>query len=83
MKIFALPLLLGTEETDYLFSLIKEPLPPCLNPYILQDHIGHALGKVMPTIERESPAIFQKLQRMKLPAIELYADITRTSRPIF
>jgi digeranylgeranylglycerophospholipid reductase len=82
MKIFGLPLILGPDEIDYLFSLIKEPLPACFNPYTLQDHIGHALGKVMPTIEQERPNIFQKLQRMSLPATELYADITRTSKPI-
>jgi digeranylgeranylglycerophospholipid reductase len=82
MKIFALPILLGSEETDYLFSMIKEPLPPCFNPYTLQDYIGHALGKVMPTIERERPDVFRRLQRMSLPATELYADITRTSKPI-
>jgi len=82
MKIFSLPLILGPEEMDYVFSLIKEPMPPCLNPYTLQDHLGKALGMVIPTIERERPDIFQKLQRMKLPATELYADITRTSKPI-
>ena len=82
MKIFALPILLGPEETDYLFGMIKEPLPPCFNPYTLQDHLGHALGKVMPTIERERPDVSQKLQRMGLSAAEIYADITRTSKPI-
>jgi digeranylgeranylglycerophospholipid reductase len=82
MKIFGLPLILGPEEIDYVFSLIKEPLPACFNPYTLQDHIGHALGKVMPTIEQERPNIFQKLQKMSLPATELYTDITRTSKPI-
>ena len=83
MKNWALPFILTEpEEVDYLFSLIKEPMPPCFNPYTMGDHLGQAMGKVMPTIQKERPEIAQKLERMSLPCTEIIADVTRISKPI-
>jgi len=80
-KLYSLPFILTKpEEIDYLFSLIKESIRPGFNPYTstLSEHIR----KVMPIIQRERPDIFQKLQRGSLPCIEIYAELTKISKPI-
>ena len=83
MKNWVLPgIILGPEEIDYLFGLIKEPMPPCFNPYTVGDHLGQAMGKVMPTIQQERPEMLQKLGRMGLPCSELYAEVSKLSKPI-
>jgi hypothetical protein len=67
---------------DYLFSLIKEPMPPCFNPYTSGKHLGRAIRKVMPTIEQEKPELLQKLAKMGAPFTEIIADVTKLSKPI-
>jgi len=68
------------EEIDYVFSLIKEPQPVGSNPY--KQRLGKTMAKMMPTIERERPDIARKLKRGSLPSIEVYAEVTKISRPI-
>ena len=83
MKTWGLPYILTTpEEIDYLFSLIKEPMPACFNPYTMQDHMGNALRKVMPTIQKERPEIQQKLERMSLSFAEICGEVTKLSNPV-
>jgi len=83
MKTWALPFILSTaEEMDYLFSLIKEPLPPCFNPHSYRKRMGQAIRKVMPTIEREKPELLQKLRSMGLPFADLIAEVTNISKPV-
>ena len=81
MKNWILPYILTEpEEIDYVFGLFKEPQPVSTNPY--NQRIGKAIRKLMPTIERERPDIAQKLGRMGLPSIELYAELTKISKPL-
>jgi hypothetical protein len=83
MKTWALPFILSTaEEMDYLFSLIKEPLPPCFNPLSYRKRMGQAIRKVMPTIEREKPELLQKLRSMGSPFAELIIEVTKLSKPV-
>ena len=87
MKNWVLPFVLNAEDIDYLWSLIKETLPvPPGTPYngvAWAEGIftGH-LGKVMPTIQQERPEMLQKLKRLSLPSIELYAEIIKISKPV-
>lgn len=83
MKNWALPFILTEpEEIDYLFSLMKEPMPACFNPYTMGDHLAQAIGKIMPTIQQERPAMLQKLGKMGLPFTEIIADVTKISKPV-
>jgi len=83
MKTWALPFILTKpEEIDYLLSRIKEPMPPCFNPYTMGDHLGHALRKAMPVIQKERPEMVQQLERMNLPFTEICAEVTKTSKPV-
>ena len=88
MKNWALPYALTEpEEIDYLWSFIKEPLPiPPGNPYdgvAWEDGLftGH-IEKAIPTIQKERPELLPKLARMGLPCTELYAEVTKISKPI-
>jgi digeranylgeranylglycerophospholipid reductase len=83
MKTWGLPYILSKpEEIDYLFSLIKEPMPPCFNPYTMQEHLGKALAKVMPGIGKERPEMVRKLERMSLPFTEIISEIANMSKPL-
>jgi len=80
MKNWSLPYILTEpEEIDYVFGLIKEP-QPLGNPY--SQRAGKAMRALMPTIERERPDIARKLQRGSLPSIEVYAELTKISKPV-
>jgi digeranylgeranylglycerophospholipid reductase len=83
IKTFVLALVLEPEDIDYLFSLLKEPMPASFNPYTMGEHQGQAMAKAMPTIQQERPELLQKLVRGNLPISELLADITSRSKPIF
>ncbi len=80
MKGYTLPFILNEEEIDYLFSLIKEPVRACFNPYTspLREHFQ----RVMPIIQRERPEVAQKLQRGSLPFTEIMAEVTKLSKPV-
>jgi len=83
MKVWSLPFVLTEPEVvDYLFGLIKEPLPACFNPYTSRRDMGRAIRKVMPTIEQEKPELLQKLGKMGLPFTEIIADVTKSSKPV-
>ena len=38
--------------------------------------------KVMPTIQQERPELVPKLESMNLSAAEIYAEVTKISKPI-
>jgi len=83
MKVWSLPFVITEPEVvDYIFSLLSEPLPPCFNPYTSGKHVGRAIRKAIPTIERERPELVQKLHRMGLPFTEIIADVTKISKPV-
>jgi hypothetical protein len=83
MRGWAIPLVLTEpEEIDYLFSQIKEPFPPCFNPASMRVYMRQAQQKAMPTIQKERPQIAHKMEGLKLPNTEIYAEITKLSKPI-
>ena len=68
------------EEMSYTFGLIKETLRPCWNPY--RSPMADALAKVIPIMQRERPEILQKLQKRSLPASQVFAELTKISKPV-
>jgi hypothetical protein len=46
------------------------------------DHLGHALSKAMPVIQKERPEMVQQLERMNLPFTEICAEVTKISKPV-
>lgn len=83
MKVWALPFILTEpEEIDYLFSLVKEPLPASFNPYNMAKNMGKAMRKVIPTAQKERPGLLQKMDKMRAPFTEIIADVTRLSKPV-
>ncbi len=83
MKNWALPFIFSTaEEIDYLFDLIKDPLPPCFNHHTYRKYLGQAIRKVMPTIEKDNPEMLRKLRSMGQPFADLIAEVTKISKPV-
>ncbi len=83
MKAFSHGLILTTEEeVNYVYSLMKETLPACWQPYTLGGYLRQAMAKVMPTIQQERPDILQKLKRGGSPPAEIYAELAKLSKPI-
>jgi len=81
MKTWAFPYVLtSAEEMDYLFGLLKEPMPPMTNPYA--SRLGKYIEKAMPVIQRERPELLPKLARMALPSTEIFAEISKISKPV-
>jgi hypothetical protein len=81
MKIWALPYVLTEpEDIDYLFGLLNEPIPPMTNPYT--SRLGIYIKKVMPIIKQERPELPQKLAMLGLPSTEIYAEVTKISKPV-
>jgi flavin-dependent dehydrogenase len=79
---FALPYVLDTEDDlNYLFSLVQEPLSPCWNPYAAIGHIGGLMQSLIPTIQKERPAMLQKLAKMSGPMTEVLAEATKGCMP--
>jgi len=70
------------EEMSYAFGLIKEPLPANFNPYVAPKMMGRKMGELAPIIQKERPDIFQKLGKLRIPVKEVYADITKISKPV-
>ena len=50
------------DDANYLYGLIKEPLPYNLNPFKMSGNMNKALEKMMPKIKRERPEIINKFQ---------------------
>ncbi|MBW2220981.1 MAG: NAD(P)/FAD-dependent oxidoreductase [Deltaproteobacteria bacterium] len=65
-----LPYLLTPDEIDFIFSLIKKPLPNIFDPYETPKLIGGALSEVMPVIAKEKPRIIKKLNQMRSTPLE-------------
>ena len=81
IKGFALPYILTTEEEiNYVFGLLKETLPACFNPY--SSPTRQAMTKITPIMQQERPEVYQKLQRRSLPARQIFAELTKISKPV-
>ena len=65
-----LPYILTPDEIDFIFSLIKKPLPNIFDPYETPKLVGSALEEVMPVIDRKRPAILQKLTNSESISLE-------------
>lgn len=59
---FALSNLFTEDDANYLYGLIKEPLPYNLNPFKMSGNMNKALEKMMPKIKKERPEIISKFQ---------------------
>jgi digeranylgeranylglycerophospholipid reductase len=82
MRNVALPYVLTPDEIDFMFSLIKEPLPSIFDPYETPKLIAGALAEVMPIIAKERPAMFKKLSEMgSIPLRKVFEGCIRAGFP--
>ena len=80
---FALPFVIDNEEDlNYIFHLVKDPLPPCWNPYAAIAHLGQLVQRLIPTIQKERPDILPKLQKMSKPMTEILKSTIQACKPL-
>jgi flavin-dependent dehydrogenase len=80
---FAMPYVIDSEEMiNYIFSLIKDPLPPCYNPYAAMGLLGQKIQSIIPTIQQERPDIMAKLAKMSAPIAEALTSTTEACKPL-
>jgi len=70
------------EKMSYAFGLIKEPLPANFNPYTAPKIMGAKMATLQPIIAQQRPDIWLQLTKLRWPLKEVYADVTRRSKPI-
>lgn len=80
---FALPYVLDTEDDlNFLFSLIREPLAPCWNPYAAVGLLGGLMQRLAPELQSRRPELARKLGRMQLPMTEVLSRATEGCGPL-
>ena len=77
VKNFTFSYILSGDDLNYLFSLIKEPLAPCFNPYEALNLISQAIQQAAPTIQQERPDILTRLAKMAAPLEEVLRSIPK------
>lgn len=83
LKAWGMPYIFTNDaEVDDVFGLIKEPFAPAFNPYTMPHHMGQAFKKIVPTLQEKRPDLLQKLGKTKLPAREIFKEITKISKPV-
>ncbi len=70
------------EDMSYVFGLVKDELPANFNPYSAPKMMGRTLGALGPTIAKERPDLLPKMGKLRLPLKEVYAEVTRISKPL-
>lgn len=70
MKNYILGAVMSNEDMDYLFSLMNDVMPASIFPYVLPAHLGEAVGKVVPILQKDRPDILGKLGRMAQEPVE-------------
>lgn len=79
---FSMPYVLDSEElVNYIFSLVKEPFPPCYNPYGAMGLLGQRIQGIVPTIQKERPDIMPKLAKMSAPISQILEKTTKACEP--
>ena len=83
MMNFAMPYVIDKEEDiNYIFSLIKDPMPPCWNPYAVIGYLGGTIQNLIPIIQNERPDILPKLAKMSQPMTEILEPTTKACEPL-
>jgi digeranylgeranylglycerophospholipid reductase len=70
------------EKMSYAFGLIKDPLPANFNPYTAGKIVGAKMATLGPIIAQERPDIWLELTHLRWPLKEVYAEVTKVSKPI-
>lgn len=80
---FLLPYVIDCEEDlDYIFSYLKDPLPPCWEPYAAIKIIGQFVQSIVPSLQKERPDILTKLSKMSNPLTEILAETIKACQPL-
>jgi flavin-dependent dehydrogenase len=71
LRPFTMTAYLSCEEIDYIFSLFKDPLPPCLHAFTGGRLLGMEIMNKLPLISQEKPQLAEKIMKFATSPIEL------------
>jgi len=81
MKSFASPIIFeNADNVNFFYGLMSGTYPPGYNPY--SSPTAAAMKRLVPILQQQRPELLDKLKRRALPAAQLYAELTKISRPI-
>ena len=70
LKPFTMTAYMSYEEIDYIFSLFKDPLPPCLHAFTGGQLLGAEIMNRLPQISKERPKLAEKIMKFATSPIE-------------
>jgi digeranylgeranylglycerophospholipid reductase len=70
LKPFTMTAYMNYEEIDYIFSLVKDPLRPCLHAFSGGQLIGMEIMNRLPLISKERPTLAEKIMKFATNPIE-------------
>ena len=70
LKPFTMTAYMNYEEIDYIFSLFKDPLRPCLHAFSGGQLIGMEIMNRLPLISKERPKLAEKIMKFATNPIE-------------
>jgi flavin-dependent dehydrogenase len=82
LRPFTMTAYMSKEEIDYIFSLFKDPLPPCLHAFTGGQLLGSEIMNRLPVIAEERPDLADKIMKFATSPIEdALADGMRAGFP--
>jgi flavin-dependent dehydrogenase len=82
LRPFTMTAYMSYEEIDYIFSLFKDPLPPCLHAFTGGQLLGSEIMNRLPVISQERPDLADKIMKFATSPIEdALADGARAGFP--
>ncbi len=77
-----MPYCLTSDDIDYLLSKITKTLKSILDPYETPKIVGGAMAEIIPTVQKERPDVFTKLQTMRTDPLDaIFRNCTRSGFP--
>lgn len=71
LKPFTMTTYMSYEEIDYIFSLFKDPLPPCLHAFTGGQLLGMEIMNRLTFISKQRPKLAEKIMKFASGSIEL------------
>ncbi len=78
LMIIPFGLLFSEEELNYLFGLLKKPLYPNLNPFLVVRLVKKALEPMIPRMQEEMPSVVEKLKMLEIENVDMMINEFKT-----
>jgi len=82
LRPFTMPVVMGNEDIDFIFSSVKETLKPTLHAFTGGEILSAEIQKLMPMIKEKKPRLLEKIVKFGTTPLEtLLEEGMRTGYP--